>query len=52
MQLDVEVSPPAFVRAQFELEYTCSVLRVYMQCRLNVVCTGFAVHLNYIVRIL
>ena len=25
MQLDVEVSPPAFDRAQLEVEYTCSV---------------------------
>ncbi len=28
MQLDVEVSPPAFVRAQLELECTHSVPRV------------------------
>ncbi len=44
MQLDVEVSPPAFVKAQLEVECTCSVPGVYMQCRLNVGCTGFAVH--------
>ena len=25
MQLDVEVSPPAFVRAQLEVVYNCSV---------------------------
>ncbi len=36
MQLDVEVSPPAFVRVHPELECTCSVTEVYMQCRLNV----------------
>ncbi len=39
MQLYNEMSPPAFVRAQLELECTCSVPRVYnmyMQCRLNV----------------
>ena len=45
MQLDVEVSPPAFVKTQFELECTRSVLGVYVQCRLNVHvgCIGFAV---------
>ncbi len=32
MQLDVEVSPSAFVRAQLELECTCSVPELYMQC--------------------
>ena len=45
MQLDIEVSPPAFVRAQLELECTCSVPGVYnvlyMQCRLNVGCIDF-----------
>ncbi len=44
MQLDVEVSPPAFVRAQLELECNCSVPELYMQCRLNVGCIGVAVH--------
>ena len=34
MQLDVEVSPPAFVMAQLEQKCTWSVLGVYMQCRL------------------
>ncbi len=38
MQLDVEMSPPAFVRAHLERESTCSVLGVYTQCRLNVGC--------------
>ncbi len=33
MQLDVEVSPPAFVMAQLELECTCSVPGVYVQYR-------------------
>ncbi len=32
MQLDIEVSPHAFVRAQLELEGTCCVQGVYMQC--------------------
>ncbi len=36
MQLDVEVSPPAFVGAQLELECTYTVPEVYMQCMLNV----------------
>ena len=36
MQLDIEVSPPAFVMAQLELECTCSVPGVYTQYRLNV----------------
>ncbi len=35
MQLDVEVSPPAFVRPQLELECTCSVPGVYVQSRLK-----------------
>ena len=46
MQLDVEVSPPAFVWAQLEQECTCSAPGVYMQCRLNVGCIGFAVYLT------
>ncbi len=41
MQLDVEVSPPAFEMAQPELECTCSVLGMNMQCRLNVGCIGY-----------
>ncbi len=45
MQLDVEVSPSAYVRAQLELECTCSVPQVYVKCRLKVGrCIGFAVH--------
>ncbi len=44
MQLDVEVSAPAFVRAQPELECTCSVPGVYMQGRLNVSCICIAQH--------
>ena len=47
MQLDVEVSPPAFIRAQVKLECTCSVSVVYMQCWLNAGCIGFAVHVIY-----
>ena len=47
MQLDVEVSPPAFVVARPELECTCSVPGVYMQCRLNAGCIGYAVHMIY-----
>ncbi len=39
MQLDIEVSPHAFVQAQLELKCTCSVPGVYMQYRLNVGCT-------------
>ena len=41
MQLDVEVSPPAFVGAQLELKCTCSVPGVYMRCRLHCLCSTY-----------
>ncbi len=44
MQLDVEVSPPAFAKAQLEMKCACSVLGVYVLCGLNVGCIEFAVH--------
>ncbi len=50
MQLDVEVSPPVFVEAQLKLECTSTVPGVYMKCRLNVGCIGFAVHMTYTIR--
>ena len=46
MQLDVEVSPPAFIRAQLELKCTCSVPGNIHAVWLNVGCIGFAdIHL-------
>ncbi len=41
MQLDVEMSPPAFVGAQLELECTCSVPRVYLIESLNFFLVNF-----------
>ena len=47
MQLDVEGSPPAFVRAQLEVECTCSVPRSVHAVWLNVGCIGFG-HYMYL----